>query len=60
MRILNTVEQPGSKIDDYVSSLEHILDSKIALIVGLKDKLATFKKHLCEEELMSRRLSGTF
>ena len=60
MRILNAVEQPGSVIDDYVSSLDSILDSKVALIIGLKERLSVFKKHLCEEEMMSRRLSGTF
>lgn len=54
MKLLNDVDQPGSAIDEYVTSLESVLDQKMEVIISLKNRLDDFKQHLKQEELLSR------
>jgi len=54
MELLNDVDQPQSTIDKYVTSLDCILVRKIQAIKSLRNKLAEFKQHLREEEILSR------
>ena len=53
MELLNDVDQPQSTIDKYVTSLDCILVRKIQAIKSLRNKLAEFKQHLREEEILS-------
>lgn len=55
MILLTEVDKPGSDVDHYVDNLDQLLLSKISLINGLRNKLKTFKQHLVEEELLSKR-----
>ena len=47
----------NNDIDVYTDRLESILSRKLALIRGLQSKLATFKKHLQEEEQVSKSIA---
>ena len=52
MAILNRVDMPGAKIDKYAVDLRKVLDQKLKQIIGLKERLDTFQKHLLEEETL--------
>jgi kinesin family protein 2/24 len=54
MALLQEVDRPGSAIDDYVSGLTAILAARAASIAELQTRLATFQRHLKEEEILSR------
>ncbi|XP_024529613.1 kinesin-like protein KIN-13A [Selaginella moellendorffii] len=54
MRLLAEVDQPGSRIDRYVSQLNYLLSRKAAGIVNLQARLARFQRHLKEQEILSR------
>ena len=51
MALLQEVDRPGSAIDDYVSGLTAILAARAASIAELQARLATFQRHLKEEEV---------
>ncbi|KAG0587846.1 hypothetical protein KC19_2G195600 [Ceratodon purpureus] len=54
MKLLAEVDQPGSRIDRYVSQLNYVLSRKAAGIVNLQARLARFQRHLKEQEILSR------
>lgn len=54
MVLLEEVDRPGSAIDAYVRELNELLQSKAGAIQSLQDRLATFERHLKEEEILSR------
>jgi kinesin family protein 2/24 len=54
MKLLAEVDQPGSRIDRYVSQLNYVLSRKAAGIVNLQAHLARFQRHLKEQEILSR------
>ena len=54
MKLLTDVDQPGSRIDRYVSQLSYVLSRKAAGIVNLQARLARFQRHLKEQEILSR------
>ncbi|CAG9325919.1 unnamed protein product [Blepharisma stoltei] len=53
MALLSDIDRPGSNVNAYVDELEKMLDAKEKLIREVKGKLSSFRKHLCEEEVMS-------
>lgn len=55
MILLHTVDKPGSDVDYYVDNLDTLLINKLNLINNLRGKLKTFKQHLVEEEILSKR-----
>jgi len=55
MVLLHEVDKPGSDIDEYVESLDTVLTHKMELITMLKAKLKTFREHLKEEEMLSKK-----
>ena len=57
MTLLQEVDRPGSAIDDYVSGLTSILAARAASVAELQARLATFQRHLKEEEILSRTVS---
>lgn len=54
MKLLAEVDQPGSRIDRYVSQLNYVLSRKASGIVNLQARLARFQRHLKEQEILSR------
>ncbi|MCO5550220.1 hypothetical protein L7F22_003702 [Adiantum nelumboides] len=52
MKLLTDVDQPGSRIDKYVSQLSYVLSKKAAGIVNLQARLARFQRHLKEHEIL--------
>nr|XP_024396063.1 kinesin-like protein KIN-13B isoform X2 [Physcomitrium patens] len=54
MKLLAEVDQPGSRIDRYVSQLNYVLSRKAAGIVNLQARLARFQRHMKEQEILSR------
>lgn len=54
MKLLAEVDQPGSRIDRYVSQLNYVLSRKAAGIVNLQARLARFQRHLKEQEILTR------
>ena len=48
--LINEVDNPGSDIEDYISSLDAILGHKIEVINILRSKVNAFREHLKEEE----------
>lgn len=55
MMLLHEVDKPGSDVDEYVDSLDSILAHKVDIISALRLRLSTFKNHLKEEELLSKK-----
>ncbi|CAG9311923.1 unnamed protein product [Blepharisma stoltei] len=55
MILLNNVDKPGSDVEDYVGSLNRILERKIEGIRELQAKLNTFSSDINTEGLLSRR-----
>ncbi|XP_059648372.1 kinesin-like protein KIN-13A isoform X2 [Cornus florida] len=55
MKLLAEVDQPGSRIDNYVSQLSFVLSRKAAGLVGLQARLARFQHRLKEQEILSRK-----
>eukprot|EP00250_Pteridium_aquilinum_P011333 c19995_g4_i1 orf=366-2852(-) len=58
MKLLTEVDQPGSRIDRYVSQLSYLLSRKAAGIVNLQARLARFQRHLKEQEILSRNMNA--
>jgi hypothetical protein len=55
--IMHTVvDTPGAQIDEYVSKLDVVLDSKMAVIGGLRSKLKNFRSKLQEEETLNQSM----
>jgi len=55
MNLLSEVDQPGSRIDSYVSSLAAILSQKAESTARLQQQLSSFVRKLKEEESMQGR-----
>ncbi|WJX23541.1 Kinesin-like protein KIN-13A [Trifolium repens] len=55
MKLLAEVDQPGSRIDNYVAQLSFVLSRKAASLVGLQARLARFQHRLKEQEILSRK-----
>lgn len=55
MVLLNEVDKPASDIDEYVESLDSMLNHKLETITLLKAKLNQFRDHLKEEESLSKK-----
>lgn len=56
MKLLHSVDQPGSVVDEYVSNLDDLLESKMRIIRALSGRLARFKDQLEREETLSKSL----
>ena len=54
MRLLTEMDQPGSRVDRYVSQLSYLLSKKAGGIVNLQTRLARFQRHLKEQEVISQ------
>jgi kinesin family protein 2/24 len=54
MAQVDLIDQPGSDVDVYVSYMDENLKQKETMINSLRSKLDKFKKHLIEEERLSR------
>eukprot|EP01018_Ginkgo_biloba_P020497 Gb_02027 [translate_table: standard] len=52
MKLITEVDQPGSRIDRYVSQLSFVLSRKAAGLVNLQARLARFQHHLKEQEIL--------
>ena len=52
---MNEVDKPASDIDEYVVNLNTILGRKVDLINNLRGKLNTFRDHLKQEEMLSKK-----
>ena len=50
------VDTPGAQIDEYVSKLDSVLDKKMAVIGGLRNKLQNFRGKLQEEETLNQSM----
>lgn len=55
MSILHDVDQPGSDVDEYTSSLKSMLDQEVSCIASIQAKLEAFTSHLRLEEEMSKK-----
>ena len=55
MRMLEELERPGSDVDVYANSLDEVLHKKLLAITSLQEKLRTFRTHLKEEKVLSRK-----
>jgi kinesin family protein 2/24 len=55
MMLLHEVDKPGSDVDEYVESLDAILAHKVEIISVLRNRLKTFREHLKEEEILSKK-----
>ena len=55
MMLLHEVDKPGSDVDEYVESLDALLAHKMELIANLRNRVVSFKNHLKEEELLSKK-----
>ena len=55
MGILHDVDQPGSDVEQYTSTLKNLLDQQVACIAGIQEKLETFNSHLKLEEEMNKK-----
>ncbi|XP_049364010.1 kinesin-like protein KIN-13A [Solanum verrucosum] len=55
MKLLAEVDQPGSRIDNYVTQLSFVLSRKAASLVSLQARLARFQHRLKEQEILSRK-----
>ena len=53
------VDTPGAQIDEYVSKLDSVLDKKMAVISGLRNKLQNFRSKLQEEETLNQSMCAT-
>ncbi|XP_008792351.2 kinesin-like protein KIN-13B [Phoenix dactylifera] len=52
MNLLVKADEPGSKLDDYISKLNALLSQKAAGIVNLQARLAQFQRHLNEYNVL--------
>ena len=58
MQLLKKFDQLAFSVDEYVNTLDVILAQKVASISDLRQKIAIFKSHLQEEEVLSSSLKG--
>lgn len=52
MNLLVEADQPGNRLDDYISRLNSILSQKAAGILQLQNRLAHFQKRLKEHNVL--------
>lgn len=55
MNLLHDVDKPGSDVDNYIGTLDTLLVNKMNAIQNLRSKLKTFKQHLLEEDMLSKK-----
>ena len=55
MIILHEVDKPGSNIDNYVNSLDNLLNKKLELVNSMKPRILQFKDHLKEEDVLAKK-----
>lgn len=55
MTLLGDVDWPGSDIDEYIFGLEGILTTQLEFIKDLKTRLTSFKGHISQEQILSKR-----
>lgn len=55
MMLLHEVDKPGSNVEEYVASLDGILESNVNMIGSIRRRLKTFETHLKEEEELSKK-----
>lgn len=55
MNLLAEVDQPGSRLDNYVAQLSFLLSRKTSGLVSLQARLARFQQRLKEQEILSRQ-----
>lgn len=60
MKLLTEIDQPGSRIDRYVSQLSFVLSRKAAGLVNLQARLARFQQHLKEQEIFNTKSMQQF
>ncbi|CAD8089569.1 unnamed protein product [Paramecium sonneborni] len=60
MKMLQTVDQPNSDIEEYVDGLDNILRLKIEKIMRLRKKLQSFKQHLMDEQDLAHQCQTHF
>lgn len=58
MNMLNDVDQPGSDINNYVTSLNYILSKNIRQMMALQRKVESFDKHLKDEAVLSNNYNS--
>jgi kinesin family member 2/24 len=54
MELIQEASGPKSELEDYINNLEGILDEKETLVEGLQKQISTLKKHLVQEDEMSK------
>ena len=54
MGLLTEVEMPGGSIEQYVDSLDGVLQRKMEMLQRLRARLGDFKMRLQEEEVLSK------
>lgn len=54
MGLLTEVEMPGGSIEQYVDSLDGVLQRKLDMLLRLRERLTDFKQRLKEEEVLSK------
>ena len=57
MTLLNSVNCPGSDIEQYVKGVDKILQNKYDIISSLKSKLGVFQLHLKQEASISKKFN---
>ena len=57
MNMLTDVDQPGSDIQNYVTTLKYILSKNIRSMMALQRKVESFDKHLKDEAILSNNYS---
>lgn len=60
MKLLTEIDQPGSRIDRYVSQLSFVLSRKAAGLVNLQARLARFQQHLKEQDIFNTKSTQQF
>ena len=59
MRLLKSVDKPGSDVEKYVVELDKILEKKIKMMTDLRSKALEFYKNLKTEETMAKFCQNT-
>ena len=55
MVLLHEVDKPGSDIEEFIDSLDAILEHKEDMIGGLRRRLKGFKTKIRDEERLSKK-----
>lgn len=59
MKLLKSVDKPGSDVEKYVIELDRILEKKIKMMTELRSKALNFYKNLKTEETMAKLCQNT-